>query len=274
MFKELMKNVEEKNPLTHCITNYVTVNDCANILLAAKASPIMADDIEEVEEIVSISQALVINIGTLNSRTVKSMIVAGKRANKLNIPVILDPVGIGASKLRRKSIDEILKEVEFSVIRGNISEIKALHNGFTNTKGVDASNNDEIKEENIEKIIELAKNLSKKTKSIISISGKIDVIASENKAYLCRNGNSIMPLITGTGCMLSSLIGAYIGANPNNILESTLNANALMGISGELAYEKMIKNNAGTMSFRNYLIDEVYKMNYEKIKEFSKIESK
>lgn len=274
MFKELMKNVEEKNPLTHCITNYVTVNDCANILLAAKASPIMADDIEEVEEIVSISQALVINIGTLNSRTVKSMIVAGKRANKLNIPVILDPVGIGASKLRRKSIDEILKEVEFSVIRGNISEIKALHNGFTNTKGVDASNNDEIKEENIEKIIELAKNLSKKTKSIISISGKIDVIASENKAYLCRNGNSIMPLITGTGCMLSSLIGAYIGANPNNILESTLNANVLMGISGELAYEKMIKNNAGTMSFRNYLIDEVYKMNYEKIKEFSKIESK
>ncbi|MBP2024762.1 hydroxyethylthiazole kinase [Peptoniphilus stercorisuis] len=274
MFKELMKNVEEKNPLTHCITNYVTVNDCANILLAAKASPIMADDIEEVEEIVSIYQALVINIGTLNSRTVKSMIVAGKRANKLNIPVILDPVGIGASKLRRKSIDEILKEVEFSVIRGNISEIKALHNGFTNTKGVDASNNDEIKEENIEKIIELAKNLSKKTKSIISISGKIDVIASENKAYLCRNGNSIMPLITGTGCMLSSLIGAYIGANPNNILESTLNANVLMGISGELAYEKMIKNNAGTMSFRNYLIDEVYKMNYEKIKEFSKIESK
>ena len=274
MFEELMKNVEEKNPLTHCITNYVTVNDCANILLAAKASPIMADDIEEVEEIVSMSQALVINIGTLNSRTVKSMIVAGKKANKLNIPVVLDPVGIGASKLRRKSVDEILKKVEFSVIRGNISEIKALHNGFTNTKGVDASNDDEIKEENIEKTIEIAKSLSKETKSIISISGKIDVIASENKAYLCRNGNSIMPLITGTGCMLSSLIGAYIGANPKNILESTLNANVLMGISGELAYEKMIKNNAGTMSFRNYLIDEVYKMNYEKIKELSKIESK
>lgn len=272
MFKELMENVKKKNPLTHCITNYVTVNDCANILLAAKASPIMADDIEEVEEIVSISSALVLNIGTLNSRTVKSMILAGKKANELNIPVLLDPVGVGASKLRRKSIDEILENVKCSVIRGNISEIKAIYNGFTDTKGVDASAKDEIREENLDITIEFAKELSKKTNSVISISGKIDVIADEDKAYICRNGNSIMPLVTGTGCMLSALTGAYIGANPKNILNSVLNATVLMGACGELAYERMIKNNAGTMSFRDYLIDEIYKMDFDKLKGIAKFE--
>ncbi|HWT27027.1 MAG TPA: hydroxyethylthiazole kinase, partial [Mobilitalea sp.] len=129
MFDRIIEKIREKSPLVHCITNYVTVNDCANILLACGASPIMADDRLEVEEITSISNALVINIGTLNERTVDSMLAAGRKANELNHPVILDPVGAGASRLRTDTVKRLLSEVKFSVIRGNISEIKAVYNG-------------------------------------------------------------------------------------------------------------------------------------------------
>ena len=126
MFEELLANVRTKTPIVHCITNYVTVNDCANIVLASGGSPIMADDLAEVEDITSISSALVINIGTLNSRTIQSMLAAGQKANALNIPVILDPVGAGASRLRDQTVATLLDKVRFSVIRGNISEIKAV----------------------------------------------------------------------------------------------------------------------------------------------------
>lgn len=274
MFKNLMKNVEMQTPLVHCITNYVTVNDCANIVLAAKASPIMADDIEEVEEIVSISSALVLNIGTLNKRTIESMIKAGNVANKLNIPIVFDPVGAGASKLRTETTNKILKELKVNVISGNISEIKTIYKGSGRTKGVDASKEDEIKEDNIENNIKIARELAKRFDAIISISGEIDIISSKEKTYLVRNGNSIMPKITGTGCMLSSITGAYVGANKDNILEAVVNSAVLIGTSGECAYKKIVENNGGTSSFRTYLIDEVSKMTYEKIKEMSKVEIK
>lgn len=272
--EKIFKNVEEINPLVHCITNYVTVNDVANILLAIKASPIMADDKNEVEEIVSISKALVINIGTLNERTLESMILAGKKANELNIPVVLDPVGAGASKFRTEDTNKILKEVKLAVISGNISEIKSIYEGTSDTKGVDVNKEDIIKEDNLEKNIKMAKVLSKKLNTVISISGEIDIISNSEKSYLVRNGHEIMPFITGTGCMLSALTGAFIGANKDEILQASLCATLVMGISGERAYEKMIENKAGTSTFRNYLIDEVYNMTYEKIRENSKVESK
>ena len=126
MFKEIFDNVREKCPLIHNITNYVTVNDCANVVLACGASPIMADDKDEVSDIQTICGGLNINIGTLNSRTIESMLLAGKRANELGHPVVLDPVGAGASKLRTETANQLLKEVRFTVIRGNISEIKTL----------------------------------------------------------------------------------------------------------------------------------------------------
>ena len=123
MFKTIFENVREKCPLIHNITNYVTVNDCANIVIACGASPIMADDKEEVEEITTICSGLNINIGTLNSRTIDSMLIAGKKANELSHPVVLDPVGAGASKLRTNTAMKLLEEVKCTVIRGNISEI-------------------------------------------------------------------------------------------------------------------------------------------------------
>ncbi len=158
MFKEILVNVRKKSPLIHNITNYVTVNDCANIVLACGASPIMADEKDEVSEIVSISSGLNINIGTLNSRTLESMIIAGKKANELEIPVTLDPVGVGATSLRKKAVEKLMDQVKFKVICGNTSEIKyiALGSGFV--KGVDANEEDEINDDNIDYFIDLGKN--------------------------------------------------------------------------------------------------------------------
>lgn len=274
MFKEIIENVKSKSPLVHNITNYVTVNDCANILLACGASPIMADDIMEVEDITSICNALVINIGTLNSRTIESMIKAGKKANLLNHPVILDPVGAGASKFRTDTTFRLLKEVKFAAIRGNISEIKTVHAGSGNTKGVDADVSDAVTDENLDDAIIFAENLSKKLDAVIAITGAIDIVANSEKAYVIRNGHPMMSKITGTGCMLTSLIGAYCAANTDKTLEATATAVSAMGLCGELAHEKMTHTDGGTSSLRVHIIDFMSKMDYNMFKEGAKIESK
>lgn len=273
MFSEIIKNVKSNTPLVHNITNYVTVNDCANILLACGGSPIMADDIEEVEEITSISNALVINIGTLNSRTVESMLKAGKKANALNIPVILDPVGAGASKLRTDTTFRLLDEVKFTVIRGNMSEIKTVGNANTSgTRGVDASVSDSITEENIDEAVKYINSLSEKLSAVVAVTGAIDIVADGKKIYVIRNGHQFMSKISGTGCMLTSIIGAYCGANNDSIVEATAAAVCAMGLSGELAYEKMKKNDDGTSLLRSYLIDFMSKIDAEILKEGAKIE--
>lgn len=272
MINEMFKNLKEKSPLIHCITNYVTVNDCANILLACGASPIMADEKEEVEEITSICNGLNINIGTLNKEVIESMILAGKKANELSHPVTFDPVGVGASKLRNNTAERLLKEVQFAVIRGNISEIKVLALGSGSTKGVDADILDIVTDENLDEVINFAKNFSKRTESIIAISGVIDVVCDENKAYIIRNGHNMMSKITGSGCMLTTMIAAFVSANKDNYLEATVAAICSMGIAGEKAYEIMNKNNSGNSSYRNYLIDEIYKLTEEKLEGGAKFE--
>ncbi len=275
MFTEIIKNVKNNKPLIHNITNYVTVNDCANILLACGGSPIMADDVEEVEEIVSISSALVINIGTLNSRTVEAMIKAGKKANELNIPVILDPVGAGASKFRTDTTFRLMDEVKFSVIRGNMSEIKIVGRADTSgTRGVDVSVYDTITEENIDNSLRYIKSLAKRISTVIAVTGAIDIVGDGTKAYVIRNGHPFMSKISGTGCMLSCIIGAYCGANKDNIIEATVAAVCAMGLSGEFAYDKMKKNDEGTSLMRSHLIDFMSKIDDEMMKEGAKIEIK
>ena len=175
MFQNMLENVRKNGPLIHNITNYVTVNDCANIVIACGASPIMADDKEEVADITTICAGLNINIGTLNSRTISSMLIAGKRANELNHPVVLDPVGAGASKLRTKTAMQLLEEVKFSVIRGNISEIKTLASGSGTTKGVDADVADKVTEDNLDDVVAFAKSFAEKTGAVIAITGSIDI---------------------------------------------------------------------------------------------------
>lgn len=274
MFEKIFENVNKKTPLVHCITNYVTVNDCANILLACGGSPIMADDAGEVEDITSICNSLVINIGTLNERTVTSMLKAGKKANELNHTVVLDPVGAGASAMRTNTVFKLLDEVKFSVIRGNISEIKTVYQGSGTTKGVDADMNDAVNDNNIDEAIAFAKKLSEKTGTVIAITGAIDIVADSKKAYVIRNGKALMSKITGTGCMLTCVIAAFCAANPETLLDAAAAAVSTMGLCGELAYEKLQQVNGGTSTYRTYLIDEMSKMNAEIFNGGAKIESR
>lgn len=274
MFKKILENVSNCPPLVHSITNYVTVNDCANIVLACGGAPIMADDINEVEEIISICNALVINIGTLNERTVAAMIKAGKKANRLGRPVILDPVGAGASSLRTSTVFKLLEEVQFSVIRGNVSEIKTIDQGSGTTKGVDADISDAVNTDNLDQMIAFAKALSEKTGAVIAMTGAIDIVADSQKALVIRNGHPMMSRITGTGCMLTAVIGSYCGANPDHLLLATAAAVSCIGLCGELAFEKVQTNQAGTASFRTYLIDAMSLMNAQTLEGGIKLETR
>lgn len=260
--KEMLENVRKNQPLIHNITNYVTVNDCANILLAAGASPIMSDAIAEVEEITTICGGLNINIGTLNERTIPSMLVAGKKANELGHPVILDPVGAGASALRTNTALELIEKVQFTVIRGNISEIKTLANGSGTTKGVDADVSDKVTEENLEMAVLFAKSLAKKTGAVVAITGAIDIVADSERAYCIYNGHPMMSTITGTGCQLSALITAFVTANPENPLKATATAVCAMGLCGEIAHKRFSELD-GNSSYRNYIIDAMYNLDGE-----------
>lgn len=271
MLGTMLENLRKKNPLIHNITNYVTVNDCANILLACGGSPIMADDQEEAAEITTICAGLNINIGTLNSRTIASMLIAGKKANELQHPVVLDPVGAGASRLRTETAMRLLEEVQFTVIRGNISEIKTLASGSGTTKGVDADIADKVTEENLEEMASFAKSYAKRMGAVVAITGAIDIVADAEKAYCIRNGHPMMSSITGTGCQLSALTAAYITANPEHPLEAAAAAVVSMGYAGEIAYNRLTEQD-GNASYRNYIIDAIYRMTPEMLEKGAKYE--
>ena len=262
--KTYLKHVKEKSPLIHNITNYVTVNDCANIVLACGASPIMADDKNEVEEITAICGGLNINIGTLNSRTIEAMLLAGKKANELGHPVVLDPVGAGASALRTNTAKRLLDEIRFTVIRGNISEIKTLAGTSAATQGVDANVADKITDENLDDAIAFAKAFAKKSGAVIAITGAIDLVCDKEKAYVIQNGHPMMAAITGTGCQLSAMTAAYVTANPDDVLGAAAAAVCAMGLAGEIAHARLTELD-GNSSYRNYIIDAVYNLTPEQL---------
>lgn len=269
MFKEIFNNVRKKTPLIHNITNYVTVNDCANVLLACGGSPIMSDDSAEVEEITSICDGLNINIGTLNERTIPSMLLAGKKANSLGHPVILDPVGAGASALRTNTAMDLMSQINFSVIRGNVSEIKTLALGAGTTKGVDADIADTVTKENLPDMIAFAKDFSRKSGAVIAVTGAIDIVADSQKAYSIYNGNPMMSRISGTGCQLSALVAAFVAANPGSTLNAAAAALCVMGVCGEIAFNRLDKKD-GNMTYRNYIIDAIYNMQSDELEKMSK----
>lgn len=256
MFKECLENVRGKAPLIHNITNYVTVNDVANMLLACGASPIMADDAGEAEEITAICNGLNINIGTLNSRTIPSMKAAGKAAAALGHVTVLDPVGAGASTLRTGTALALMGEITFTAIRGNISEIKTLSAGSGSTRGVDADVADIVTEANLDQAVMFVKRLSARTGSIIVVTGAIDLAADRDHCYIIRNGRPEMGRITGTGCQLSGLLTAFLAANPNRHLEAAAAAVSAMGLAGELAFGRMEPGD-GNATYRNRIIDAV-----------------
>ena len=273
MLKQMFDQVREKSPLIHNITNYVTVNDCANMVLACGASPIMADDKEEVAEIQTICAGLNINIGTLNSRTIESMKIAGKRANELGHPAVLDPVGVGASTLRTSTANELLKAVKFTVIRGNISEIKTLAVGTGTTKGVDADIADRVTEENLDEVVAFVKKFAERTGAVIAVTGAIDIVADAKKAYCIYNGHPMMSSITGTGCQLSALTAAFVTANQDHPLEAAAAAVCAMGLAGEIAHKRLTPQD-GNATYRNYIIDAIYHMDGDELEHGAKFEVK
>lgn len=262
--ERVLVQVREKKPLVQCITNFVTVNDCANIILASGGSPTMASHPLEVEEAVAGVQALVCNMGAIDK--IDSMILAGQEANRLGKPVILDPVGAGGTKLRREAVKKLLAGVHFAVIRGNASEIRYLAGQQTAGSGVDVSSPDEISEENLPAAVSMAEELAGKLNTVIAISGKIDVITDGNRSCILRNGCAAMARITGSGCMLTALIGAFCGAYEDPF-GATCTAMAAMGISGEIAETKRLYNGTGNATFRNDLIDAVFNLTPEQLKQ-------
>jgi len=253
---ELSRAVREQRPLVHCITNYVTVNDCANALLAVGAAPVMADDSEEVEEIASLAQAVVLNIGTLNRRTLTSMVAAGQRASALGRSVVLDPVGAGASRLRTDAAWTLLREAKVSVVRGNLSEIKALTGVSTATRGVDAAEED-LRGAGLHDTIAAVKALAQQTGAVVAVTGATDVVTDGDAMYTVavHNGHPMLPLITGSGCMLSAIIGAFCAVAPEQLPDAVAAALGMMGMAGEQAAARTEREHAGTGSFRVWLMD-------------------
>lgn len=271
MIGKYLENVKEKTPLIHNITNYVTVNDVANALLASGGSPIMSDEPNDVSDITSICGGLNINIGTLNERSIEAMFISGKKSKQLDHIVLLDPVGAGASKLRTETALKIMDEIKPDVIRGNISEIKTLALGSGTTKGVDADTADIVTEDNLDSMVEFAKSFSEKSGAVVAITGAIDLVADSKKCYVIRNGSILMSRITGTGCMLSGLATAYAVANPDNITDAVAASVCLMGLAGEIGVSNM-KDREGNSSLRNHIIDAIYNMNADKLNKGAKYE--
>lgn len=271
VLKTMLENVRAKSPLVHNITNYVTVNDVANVLLAAGGSPIMSDDADDVEDITSICGGLNINIGTPNKNTIPSMFLAGKKANALGHIVLLDPVGAGASRLRTDTANRLMQEVRFDAVRGNISEIKTLCTGSGSTKGVDADAVDAVTEANLDNGVQLVKTFAAQTGCIIAVTGAIDLVSDGERCWCIRNGRAEMSRITGTGCQLSALMTAFLVANPDRKLDAAAAAVCMMGLAGEIGWANMQPGD-GNSTYRNRIIDAIFNMTGDALEEGAKYE--
>ena len=266
-----LDSVRRTVPLVHNITNYVTVNDVANILLACGGSPIMSDEPEDVEDITSICGGLNINIGTLNQRSIQAMFRAGEKAASLGHVLLLDPVGAGASALRTNTAVELMEKLPFTVIRGNISEIKTLALGSGTTKGVDADVADAVTDDSLDGAVAFVKNFAAKSGAIIAVTGAIDLVSDGKACYVIRNGRPEMGKITGTGCQLSGMMTAFVAANPDNRLEAAAAAVCMMGLAGEIGWSRMTEGD-GNSTYRNRIIDAMYNMDGETLEKGAKYE--
>lgn len=261
--EEIYKSIEEirnRAPVVHNITNYVVMNNTANALLALGASPVMAHAPEEVEEMVNIASALVINIGTLSENWIYSMFRAMAQARKKGIPVIVDPVGAGATIFRTKTARDLISSDPPAVIRGNASEIMALYDDKSKTKGVDSAAASDL-------AVATAQKLSEIHKCVVCISGATDYIVEDEKIIKTMNGHPLMTRVTGLGCTASALCGAFAAVN-KSVFAATVKAMAVMGIAGEIAAEKA----AGPGSLQMHFLDTLYTLSEDDIRARLKVE--
>ncbi len=251
--------IRETSPLIHNITNYVVMNTTANALLAIGASPVMAHAEQEVEEMTGIARALVINIGTLSTSWVAAMFRAALRAGELGIPVILDPVGAGATAYRTKTCHDLIDAVSLSIIRGNASEIMALVMGETKTKGVDSSDSSFA-------ALDAAKRLNRDTGSTVCVSGEVDYVVVGESVITIENGHPMMGKVTGMGCSATALCGAFAAVN-SSFPAAAAGAMAVMGIAGEIATE----GSEGPGSLQVNFLDALFRLSKKDLKEHIRI---
>lgn len=250
-----IESIRQTAPLVHNITNYVVMNTTANALLALGASPVMAHAEEEVADMVNIASTLVINIGTLSDSWIKSMFKAVTRAKERNIPIVLDPVGAGATPFRTRTARELLGAASPAIIRGNGSEIMALDEQQVTTRGVDSSSASDM-------ALESARNLSQKFRCTVCVTGEIDYIVSEKPMISIENGHAMMTRVTGLGCTATALCGAFAAVNGTPCLAAA-HAMATMGIAGEIA----ARTAQGPARLQLEFIDTLYQLSLAQIQE-------
>ena len=254
--------LREKKPLIHNITNYVVMNYTANALLAMGASPVMANAQNEVEDMVAFAGALVLNIGTLTDDWISSMIKAGKKASQLDTPIVLDPVGSGATPLRTNSAKNIISQTKIKVIRGNAYEILSLRDENSKTKGVDSIHT-------VDEAAEAARNLADELHTTLAITGPVDLITDGTRVLRVSNGHPLMGYVTGTGCTATATIGAFLAVD-DDPLSATATALAFFGLAGEIAAETA----SAPGTFMIQLLDALYTITPERLKQGCKIQEK
>jgi len=255
-----VEKVRAEAPLVHNITNYVVMNTTANALLAIGASPVMAHAPEEVEEMAALARALVINIGTLSAAWIDSMMKAGCAARQKGIPIVLDPVGSGATRFRTETAQSLLRSAPPSIIRGNASEIRSLVLAEQSTKGVESVHASE-------ETLEAAQALSKNFGGVVSVSGRTDLIVEGDRIMRILNGHPLMSRVTGMGCTATALTAAFAAINPSHFTAAA-NAMAVMGIAGEMAAERC----AGPAGFEMCFLDALYNLQESDIERRLKME--
>jgi hydroxyethylthiazole kinase len=257
---KLLEKIRIQKPVIHHLTNWVTIYDCANVVKVLGASPVMAHAQEEVAQMAKIASALVLNIGTLTVDFVEAMKTAAKSANEKGIPVVLDACGVGATRLRDKKCFELLGETRIDIIKGNSSEIARVAGEKVKTRGVDATR--------VEKnLIEIARNLSKRRKCTVVITGKEDIVADTEKVYIINNGHPMMANIVGTGCMAASVIGTFAAVEPDLALAATCGL-----VCFEIAAECAAKSASGPGTFKEKMFDCLFHLDKNTINRMQKVE--
>lgn len=254
----LIEEVRQQQPLIHNITNQVVMNFTANGLYAVGAAPVMANAKEEIEEMAQAASALVLNIGTLTVEQVDAMILAGKAANKTGVPVVLDPVGTGATTFRTESSKHILQEVEIACIRGNVGEIANLAGVEARVRGVDGSNDFDVQQ--------LAKLAFDKLQVPLAITGEKDVVIDSDTNVIISNGHQLLTKVTGAGCLLSSIIAAFI-AVADNVVEAVVEAISYYGVAAENAADM----HTYPGSFQIAFLDQLFAVDGEEVSKKQRI---
>ncbi len=277
--ENIINSIRSNAPLIHCITNPISINDCANAVLAVGAKPIMAEHPKEVAKITSMASVLAVNLGNITDARINSIMISGKTSLENNIPSVIDAVGVTCSDIRLELAKEYINVCRPAVIKGNISEIKVLNGLSSDAAGIDVSDKDTFSSDNEVKMKytgELVKELAKKTNSVVVATGVVDTISDGCEVYYIQNGCEMMSSITGTGCMLNVLIASYISAGKytdTKILDNAICATSLLGIAGERARDYTLKNNAGLGTFHVRLLDEISLINAKTLCENAMISS-